>query len=126
MARRQSYKRKVPRKSKRVSVHVYAARLRRRMTLAEKKLEQQLKLKIKKWVFESQGVVGVFIADFVCRERMLVIECDGSIHNKRMVKRKDAYRTMVLRRLGYSVIRFTNKQVFDNCAAVVQSIKEHI
>jgi very-short-patch-repair endonuclease len=53
--------------------------------------------------------IDPFIADFVCRERMLVIEVDGSQHadNEDYDRRRTAY----LNARGYSVLRLLNGEV---------------
>lgn len=120
---------KVPRKHKRIEVGLFADRLRENMTYAEILLWEHLQRVMHKWGvdFKAQGVVGNrFIADFVAYEQRLIVEVDGSIHNRRAIKRKDAYRTEVLTRLGYRIIRFTNKAVISNCAFVVGSIRKAV
>lgn len=91
------------------------------MTPAEKLLESRLKGRM-----TSQGIVGIFIADFVCYVNKVVVEVNGSIHDLRNIKRKDAYKKLILRRLGYRVIVFTNKQVFDNCDKVLAEILKYL
>ena len=116
-------KRKAKRKF--VSIWVYAAQLRSNMTKAELVLWEQLQRHMKKWkvVFEPQGVVAArYIADFICREKWLVVELDGSIHRLARVRAKDKYRTKVLTRLGFRVVRFTNIQVLRNTSSVLEQI----
>lgn len=117
---------KVNRKRKRVSVFVFAEILKKRMTPAEKLLWKHLQIAQKEWgvVFESQSVVaGRFIADFACISKRLLIECDGSVHQNPRVIAKDKYRTMILTRLGYTIVRFDNREVLTNCRKVIQSIR---
>lgn len=120
---------KVPRKRKRIEVGLFADQLRENMTYAEKLLWEHLQRVMGKWGvdFKAQGVVGNrFVADFVCFERRLIIEVDGSIHSRRAIKRKDAYRTEILMRLGYRIVRFTNKAVISNCTEVIKTIRVHL
>lgn len=117
---------KVNRKRKRVSVYVYAAILRKKMTKAEVVLWSQLKLAMREWnvSFESQGVVLCrFIGDFVCYDKRLVIEVDGPVHNRASVKRKDAFRESLLKASGYRILRFENKEVLTNCRKVLDVIR---
>lgn len=112
-------------KRKYVSIWVYAERLRSNMTKAELVLWEQLRRHMTRWkvVFEPQGVVAArYVADFVCRQKWLVIELDGSIHRLARVRAKDKYRTKVLTRLGYRVVRFTNTQVLRNTGLVLEQI----
>ena len=118
---------KVSRKRKRVSVWVYANILKKKMTKAELLLWKHLQTYMRKWgvVFETQGVVaGRFVADFVCRDKRLIIELDGSIHRLARVKAKDKYRTSVLTRLGYKVVRFNNSEVLNDYYKVLVVIKK--
>lgn len=117
------------RKAKRVNVYEFANQLRRNMTLAEKLLWAELQQYSTKWKlkFQTQIVVGGrFIADFVCFNKRLIVEVDGSIHRLTSVKRKDRYRTKVLNRLGYIVIRFTNIQVTRTMNKVIRTIEEEL
>lgn len=126
MVKRHSKPVRVTRKKRRVSVDKYAEILRGRMTTAEILLWKKLQVVQKHWnlVFESQGVVASrYVADFVCRSRMLIIELDGSVHALRSVRRKDKYRTMILERLGYRILRFNNIEVFKNCEKVLREIR---
>lgn len=112
-------------KHKRVNIYVYARMLKARMTKAEVLLWVKLQSIASVWgvEFECQGVIaGRFVADFVCRERMLIIELDGSIHRLSRVKAKDKYRTVELIKLGYKVIRFDNTEVFRRVSKVLNSI----
>lgn len=117
---------KVSRKRKRVSIHVFAEILKKRMTQAEIILWKKLQHEMVRWgvEFESQGIVaGRYVADFVCREKRLIVELDGSIHRLARVKAKDKYRTMVLMKLGYTVVRFDNREVLNNCMKVLVTIR---
>ena len=126
--RRSSFK-KSSRKRKRINVFVFAEILRKRMTKSESLLWKKLKKAMIRWgvIFEPQGVVaGRFIADFVCRSSRLIIEVDGSIHAVARVRRKDNYRTAVLTRLGYTIIRFNNTTVNSNVDLVLSKIERVI
>ncbi len=95
--------------------------LRKIATEAEDLLWQELrnqKLEIK---FRRQHVIDEFIVDFVCLEKMLVIEVDGEIHNEQ--KEYDEQRTLILNENGFNVIRFTNKEVKENIQQVLHTIK---
>ncbi|HRJ28308.1 MAG TPA: class I tRNA ligase family protein [Cyclobacteriaceae bacterium] len=68
-----------------------------------------------------QHAIGIFIADFVCLDKRLVIEIDGDYHNK--TKEYDQARTEFLNSEGFSVIRFSNSEVINNLQDVISSIK---
>jgi very-short-patch-repair endonuclease len=63
--------------------------------------------------------VGPFICDFLCRERLLVVEVDGGQHADNS---KDAARTAYIEGQGYRVIRFWNNEVTGNLEGVIESI----
>ena len=68
-----------------------------------------------------QHVIDVFIADFVCLDRRLVIEVDGESHKDN--KEYDTERTELLNEHGFNVIRFTNDEVRNNLGKVLSTIK---
>ena len=67
--------------------------------------------------FTRQVVIGPFIADFVARSHMLVVELDGDTHTDQA---RDARRTAWLEEQGYRVIRFANTDVMTNLEGVLQ------
>ena len=72
--------------------------------------------------FVRQYPVEPFIADFACREAMLIIELDGGQHAD---SASDERRTAYLNARGYSVLRFWNNEVLSNregCWHVIQSV----
>lgn len=93
-------------------------------TAAENILWQELRNQQLGVKFRRQHVIGRFIADFVCIPKKLIIEVDGEIHNEQ--KDEDALRTEYLKEKGYTVIRFTNKEVTHDINGVVNKIKEHL
>jgi len=64
--------------------------------------------------FYRQKPIGNFIADFYAPKARLVIEIDGSQHQKAGLAARDAERTQYLEGLGLRVIRFDNLQVLGN------------
>ena len=61
--------------------------------------------------FYRQYVIYPYIVDFVCHELKLIVELDGSQHMDN--RELDITRTRYLEAQGYQVIRFWNKQIFD-------------
>lgn len=85
------------------------------MTAAECVLWQSLKgrqLFGKK--FRRQISIGRYIVDFYCAEARLVIELDGEHHFSITMDEYEAERTLYLEREGLKVIRFENKELYDN------------
>ncbi|MBA4058467.1 MAG: leucine--tRNA ligase, partial [Marivirga sp.] len=68
-----------------------------------------------------QHAIGIFIADFVCLDRRLVIEIDGDYHASN--KEYDTARTAFLQDEGFDVIRFTNEEVKNHLSEVLERIK---
>lgn len=104
----------------------YARENRKKATLAEQILWEELrngKLGIK---FLRQHVIGDYIVDFVSRSNGLVIEVDGAYHLERQQEINDEIRTLDLERLGYHVIRFSNDDVMFNLDSVIEEIEKSI
>ncbi|MCB9283053.1 MAG: DUF559 domain-containing protein [Lewinellaceae bacterium] len=76
--------------------------------------------------FCRQRPVLNYIVDFMCKELMLIIEVDGSIHERWDVKRKDKIRQQQLEEIGFTVLRFTNEQVLKDRASIVQTLDDWI
>lgn len=67
-----------------------------------------------------------FIADFYHHPARLIIEVDGSIHNKKDVRDYDQMREYLLKERGYKIIRFTNDMVKSDISKVLGDIKDII
>ena len=65
-------------------------------------------------------MIGCYIADFVCREKKLIIEVDGGQHMDAI--EYDQLRTAHLIKLGYNVLRVWNNEVFNNIEGVLATI----
>jgi len=72
--------------------------------------------------FRRQFPVAGFIADFYCDEAKLLIEVDGSVHLEPLQKASDENRDIVLRQLGFKVLRVTNAEVGRAIDTVLQKI----
>ncbi len=97
-----------------------ARRLRGNSTDAETKLWNRLRSRsINGHKFVRQEPIGSYIADFVCRERRLIIEVDGGQH---ATDNRDAVRDRWLRDHRYRVLRFWNNDVIGNIDGVLEVI----
>lgn len=97
------------------------------MTEAEKILWNELKnRKLMGLKFRRQHPVHLYIADFFCHEKRLIIEVDGRIHDQEERKEHDLNRSAELDRLGISVIRFSNEQILNRPDQVLTEIRKHI
>ncbi len=74
--------------------------------------------------FEYHGKKRLFIADFYCHDGRLAIELDGSVHAKH--GEYDKIRTEILQIMGLRIIRFSNKEIFNNIEAVLTAIENAI
>lgn len=104
----------------------FARENRKNQTNAEKCLWQCLRggeLGVK---FKRQHIIYDFIADFVCLEKMLIVEVDGAYHFVDEQIKHDVYRTAELERFGFRVIRFTNEEVIYETAKVIETIKQYL
>ncbi len=95
--------------------------LRKNATDTEKFLWQRLKSRqLAGFKFRRQMPMGRYIADFVCLEKCVVIECDGGQHTDHI--KKDQKRDAWFKEQGYAVLRFWNTDVLQNIAAVLERI----
>jgi len=109
------------------SVFNKAHSLRKSMTDAEKMLWNELKnRKFMGLKFRRQHPIHRYIGDFYCHEKRLIIEVDGEIHDQEETNEHDLNRTAELDRLGISVIRFRNEQVFNQLNQVLHEIAKHL
>jgi len=100
-----------------------ARKLRNNLTEAEQHLWYALRLKNLGVKFRRQALIGKYIVDFVCFEKKIVVELDGSQHFE---SKKDSIRDQWLSSQGFQVLRFWNNEVFENRDGVLQKIAEAI
>jgi very-short-patch-repair endonuclease len=68
---------------------------------------------------------GRYRVDFILKDARLIIELDGhEFHSTREQLEKDAIRQRYLTRAGYSVIRFTGREINRNAEACVREVRE--
>jgi very-short-patch-repair endonuclease len=97
--------------------------LRGSMTPAEHTLWQALQRRqLHGLRFRAQHPVGSFILDFYCPSHKLVIEVDGTVHDRQ--REQDQARTEHLEAYGYTVLRFSNDEVLTDVASVLERIAE--
>ena len=106
----------------------YANRLRKEMTKAEACLWKYVLRagKMKGFQFRRQRSVLNYIADFMCKELMLVIEVDGISHHSEEAIKKDELRQKALEAVGFTVLRFTDDEVLNNINAVHSYLEDWI
>jgi very-short-patch-repair endonuclease len=69
--------------------------------------------------FVRQETIVPYIADFVCRDRKLIVELDGGQHSE---NNGDRIRDAFLAAEGYKVLRFWNNDVMTNRDGVLAVI----
>ena len=74
--------------------------------------------------FRRQHPIGPWITDFACVEKMLVVEVDGGYHDE--TGEEDVQRQKSLEELGWTVIRFTDKDVEEDAEAVARAIAKKL
>jgi len=102
---------------------VFARYLRKQQTDVELLLWQKLRdRRLVGYKFRRQKPIGYYIVDFICVEKMLVVEIDGGQHNTIKGKKYDDRRTQHLRKQGYNVIRFWDNEVIKEMDEVLNVI----
>jgi very-short-patch-repair endonuclease len=105
----------------------FARELRNNMTDAERRLWGMLRRKqLKGRQFYRQKIMGNYIVDFYCPASKLIVEIDGGQHFTEEGIRKDRMRDAYLNRLGFTVLRFTDKEVFEKSDGVLEKIYEYL
>ena len=94
----------------------YARELRNNSTPAEIRLWSEL-LRARRMLgyqFLRQRPVLNYIADFMCKELMLIIEVDGVSHDDEKQWQKDMLRQKELEDYGFTVLRFSDEDVMND------------
>ena len=91
-----------------------AKRLRRRMTLPEILLWQELRRRQLSKHFRRQHPVGSYVLDFYCSRAMLCVEVDGEAHNFVSVALRDERRDAWLTTQGIRVLRFNATDILED------------
>jgi very-short-patch-repair endonuclease len=75
--------------------------------------------------FRRQHSAGPYILDFYCPAERLAVELDGDIHFNEEAEQRDRERKRYLDYYGIKVIRFENRQVFQDPEGVIDIIRRH-
>ena len=68
--------------------------------------------------FRRQSAIGLYVVDFMCPSKALVVEVDGDTHDAGHDRRRDSF----LLEQGFRTIRFSNADVMRNLDGVLQTI----
>lgn len=101
--------------------------LRRNATNAERILWEQFRDR-RFWGlrFRRQHGIGLYIVDFYCKEKRLVVEVDGDSHSTLHQREYDRVRTAWLNSMCLRVIRFANDEVEENLERVLIMLKREV
>ena len=102
-----------------------AKELKKSMTESEQILWKRLRNnQLNGTKFRRQHPLDIFIADFYCHERKLIIELDGGIHDSIEQQEYDDGRSFELEEKGFKILRFRNEEVLNNIDKVINKIIE--
>ena len=101
-------------------------RKRKEPTHEEELLWQSLKGNQTGFHIRRQHIIGSYIVDFACIDKMMTIEIDGGYHHSPEIIEYDKARTNYLKQKGFKEIRFTNEQVRTNINTIIEEIKKQL
>jgi len=105
--------------------NILARVLRKNSTPQELKLWKLLRNhRYNNLAFKRQYPIGNYIVDFVCKEKLIIIELDGGQHNVPEEIKKDNVRTIFLESKGFKIVRFWNTDIDNNIDGVFQKLNE--
>lgn len=101
-------------------LRIFAKQMRHAPTDSEAAMWRLLRSRqLAHFKFRRQTPVEGYILDFVCFEKRLVIEIDGSQHAS---SERDAIRSDRLAKLGFDIARYWNNDVLQQPRAVLEDI----
>lgn len=105
----------------------FARELRKNMTDAERRVWGRIRRKqLNSRQFYRQKNIGNYIVDFYCPAAKLIVEIDGGQHYSEDGLRKDKDRDNRLTSLGLRILRFSDREVFENIEGVLETICEYL
>jgi very-short-patch-repair endonuclease len=100
--------------------NVFAKKMRHEPTDAEAAMWGLLRnRRLAQFKFCRQVPFQNFIPDFVCLEKRLIVEIDGSQHAS---SERDADRDITLKAEGFQIARYWNNDVLQRAAGVLEDI----
>ena len=110
-----------------IKLKTLARQLRKNMTEAESFLWQRIRRKqLKDRQFYRQKNIGNYIVDFYCPSAKVIVELDGGQHYTQERIRIDQVRDKYLESLDFTILRFSDREVFKNIEGVLERIFEHL
>jgi len=105
-------------------IRQFAKKMRREPTDVEAAMWRLLRdRRLLQFKFRRQVPFQGFILDFVCFDRRLVIEIDGSQH---AASSRDEARSLALAREGFRIARYWNNDVLLRSSAVLEDISNKL
>ena len=74
--------------------------------------------------FRRQHSIGNYIVDFYCPSEKLIVELDGDPHGEYHKISEDIKRDEYLQDLGFTVLRFENRFVFQDPEYILEEISK--
>jgi very-short-patch-repair endonuclease len=106
-------------------IRLRARALRHNATDAEKLLWHRIRMwQLDGLKFRRQQPIGIYIVDFICLEKRVVVEIDGGQHTEQ--SDYDTQRDRWLREQGFTVLRFWNHEVLQNLESVADKIYQTV
>jgi very-short-patch-repair endonuclease len=100
--------------------------LRKNLTPAEAVLWTALQKKqLEGRKFKRQHSIGKYIVDFYCPAEKLVIELDGAEHFTLEGSEHDLIRDSYISSFGINILRYENRDIYNNLEAVLEDIKNN-
>ena len=76
--------------------------------------------------FRRQHSIGPYIVDVYCADHQLAVELDGGQHFTVEGQAYDTRRTSYLATHGVHVLRFTNRELFENTDGVLEMLRQSV
>ena len=98
--------------------------LRQNSTKAEQNLWNEIRNRKLGYKFIRQYSIDGYVMDFYCPKVKLGIEVEGGIHKSRKIY--DAYRERYIKAFWIKILKFSNEEVENNLAKVIDNIKSYL
>jgi very-short-patch-repair endonuclease len=96
--------------------------LRKDLSMPERLLWQQLRLRPRNMKFRRQHPIGPYVVDFCCLAERMVVEVDGVAHDMGDRPARDDQRTRFLKENGFRVLRISAQRVLADAVGTAEAI----
>jgi very-short-patch-repair endonuclease len=105
----------------------FARKLRREDTKAEETLWNSLKAsQLNGLKFRRQVPIGIYVVDFLCVSKRVIIELDGAVHDKPEQILHDELRDKWLKAQKYNILRINNDLIIGGGNIPLEMIKNFV